>query len=138
LKPLSSTARAFLGSAALLTSFLPIRRLNLAAAAMPDDRHPHWSLEVVGGGSRESEYCIGWNRHAETIFVAFFRSLPNVRFRRECLRTKDNGSVALDWVSGDDFRLPPDSSLLILLVSVPDSSLSTQKQLETQDSVWIW
>ena len=43
------------------------------------------------------------NRHQETIFAAFFRSLPNVVFRRECLRMHDNGTVALDWpVGGSD------------------------------------
>ncbi|CAL5343216.1 unnamed protein product [Camellia sinensis] len=132
-------ARASLGSAAPLTSFLPIRCLNPAAAtaAMPAKHHPHPSLEVVGGGGWDSFLpalkilnrpykpypVIGWNRHVETIFAAFFRSLPNVRFRRECLRTKDNGSVALDWVSGDDFRLPPDSPLLILLPPIPNVRL---------------
>ncbi|KAL7184828.1 hypothetical protein ACSBR2_026881 [Camellia fascicularis] len=134
-------ARASLGSAAPLISFLPIRSLNPAAAtatvAMPDERHPYPSLEVVvGGGGRDSFLpalkilnrpyepypVIGWNRHVETIFAAFFRSLPSVRFRRECLRTKDNGSVALDWVSGDDFRLPPDSPLLILLPGLTGGS----------------
>ncbi|CAL5407076.1 unnamed protein product [Camellia sinensis] len=133
-------ARASLGSAAPLTSFLPIRSLNPAAAtaAMPAEHHPHPSLEVVGGGGRDSLPAIkilnrpykpypviGWNRHVETIFAAFFRSLPNVRFRRECLRTKDNGSVALDWVSGDDFRLPPDSPLLILLPGLTGGSGDT-------------
>ncbi|GMP68427.1 hypothetical protein CsSME_00028052 [Camellia sinensis var. sinensis] len=134
-------ARASLGSAAPLTSFLPIRCLNPAAAtaAMPAKHHPHPSLEVVGGGGWDSFLpalkilnrpykpypVIGWNRHVETIFAAFFRSLPNVRFRRECLRTKDNGSVALDWVSGDDFRLPPDSPLLILLPGLTGGSGDT-------------
>ncbi|KAF5948079.1 hypothetical protein HYC85_014036 [Camellia sinensis] len=134
-------ARASLGSAAPLTSFLPIRSLNPAAAtaAMPAEHQPHPSLEVVGGGGRDSFLpaikilnrpykpypVIGWNRHVETIFAAFFRSLPNVRFRRECLRTKDNGSVALDWVSGDDFRLPPDSPLLILLPGLTGGSGDT-------------
>ncbi|GMP68434.1 hypothetical protein CsSME_00028059 [Camellia sinensis var. sinensis] len=93
-------ARASLGPAAPLISFLPIRSLNPAAAtaAMPDERHPQSSLEVVGGGGRDSFLpalkilnrpyepypVIGWNRHVETIFAEFFRSLPNVRFRREC------------------------------------------------------
>ncbi|KAI8019782.1 Embryogenesis-associated protein EMB8, partial [Camellia lanceoleosa] len=68
---------------------------------MPDDRHPHPSLEVVGGGGRDS----------------FLRALKILNRPYEyCYWTKDNGSVALDWVSGDDFRLPPDSPLLILLV----------------------
>lgn len=99
------------------------------AAAMPRP-HPHPSLEVVGGSRHdlflpvlealERPYSpfplIGWSRHLETIFAAFFRSLPDVRLRRRCLRTQDGGSVALDWVSGDDRRLPLDSPVLILLV----------------------
>lgn len=102
------------------------------ADPMPEHSLPHPSLEVVGGG-RDSFLpalktlnrpydpypVIGWNRHLETIFAAFFRSLPDVRFRRQCLRTKDDGSVALDWVSGDDTQLPPHSSVLILLVRLP-------------------
>lgn len=98
---------------------------------------PHPSLEITGGGrdmfisafkSLNNPYSaypiVGWNRHIETIFASFFRSTPDVRLRRECLRTKDDGSVALDWVSGDDRRLPPDSPLLILLVSSILSSCS--------------
>ncbi|KAI4312660.1 hypothetical protein MLD38_037462 [Melastoma candidum] len=89
---------------------------------------PHPSLEVLGGAAEaflpilktlHQPYkpypFIGWNRHVETIFAAFFRKLPEVRFKRECLRTPDDGSVALGWVSGDDGRLPPDSPLLVLL-----------------------
>lgn len=56
------------------------------------------------------------NRHLETIFAAFFRSLPAVAYRRECLRTADDGVVALDWVAGDHARLPADAPTLILLV----------------------
>lgn len=93
----------------------------------PLSHHP--SLEVVGGASNSFLKAfnklklpykpfpfIGWNCHVETIFAAFFRSIPDVRFSRECLRTKDNGAVSLDWVSGEDGRLSPDSPLLILLV----------------------
>lgn len=89
---------------------------------------PNWSVEVIGGGlgssiaafeSLRSRYfpypVIGWNKHLETIFAAYYRSLPDVRLRRECLRTKDDGAVALDWVCGDDRVLPGDSPLLILL-----------------------
>nr|ABK26924.1 unknown [Picea sitchensis] len=36
------------------------------------------------------------NRHVETIFASFFRSLPVIKFRRECLRMEDGGTVALD------------------------------------------
>ncbi|MCO5568424.1 hypothetical protein L7F22_022123 [Adiantum nelumboides] len=49
------------------------------------------------------------NRHQETIFASFFRSLPDVIFRRECLRMQDNGTVALDWpVRGADCEVGPD------------------------------
>jgi len=37
------------------------------------------------------------NRHVETVFAAFFRSLPKLTFRRECVRMADGGTVALDW-----------------------------------------
>lgn len=90
---------------------------------------PHPSLEVIGGGSDrflpafkdlDLPYkpfpVIGSNRHLETIFASFFRTCPNVKLRRECLRAADNGTVALDWVAGDDLRLPLDSPVLILLV----------------------
>lgn len=89
----------------------------------------HPSLEIMGGArdrfvpsltqlSRPYKPfpLLGWNCHVETIFAAFFRSTPDVELRRECLRTEDGGSVALDWVSGDDRRLPPDAPLVILLV----------------------
>eukprot|EP00252_Welwitschia_mirabilis_P001173 TRINITY_DN11092_c0_g1_i1.p1 TRINITY_DN11092_c0_g1~~TRINITY_DN11092_c0_g1_i1.p1 ORF type:complete len:464 (-),score=44.44 TRINITY_DN11092_c0_g1_i1:233-1624(-) len=70
------------------------------------------------------------NRHIETIFAAFFRTLPNVRFRRECLRMSDNGTVALDWpVSGEDdiwsIQLPFDSPILILLPGLTGGSDDT-------------
>lgn len=88
------------------------------------------SLEIIGAREsvlshltslqRQRPYypfpIIASNRHIETIFASFFRSLPSVSLRRECLRTRDDGAVALDWVSGDDRRLPPESPLLILLV----------------------
>ncbi|KAL3817868.1 hypothetical protein ACJIZ3_003773 [Penstemon smallii] len=97
---------------------------------------PHPSLEVIGGGMERflpalktlhlpyTPYpLVGWNRHVETIFAAFFRSLPDVRLRRECLRTKDGGAVALDWVSGDDRSLlAPDSPLVILLPGLTGGS----------------
>ncbi|KAK3228162.1 hypothetical protein Dsin_008024 [Dipteronia sinensis] len=118
----------------------PIASLNVTTTttttkAMPS---PHHSLEVIGGArdaflpalkTLDRPYnafpVIGWNRHVETIFAAFFRSLPDVRLKRECLRTKDNGSVALDWVSGDHERLPPDSPLLILLPGLTGGSGDT-------------
>ncbi|XP_010100196.2 embryogenesis-associated protein EMB8 [Morus notabilis] len=103
------------------------------STAMPDH---HSSLEILGGAAGASflpalktlsrRYnpfpLIGWNRHLETIFAAFFRSVPDVALRRECLRTNDDGSVALDWVSGDDRALPPDSPLLILLPGLTGGS----------------
>ena len=59
------------------------------------------------------------NTHVETIFASKLRSTPYVRFRRECLRTKDNGVVSLDWVAGDDHSWSPKSPILILLVYIP-------------------
>jgi hypothetical protein len=66
------------------------------------------------------------NAHVETIFAAFFRRLPDVRFRRECLAAPDGGTVALDWPvhggkrASDDAmwsqELPAGSPVLILLV----------------------
>ncbi|KAH7560881.1 hypothetical protein ACOSP7_016659 [Xanthoceras sorbifolium] len=115
----------------------PIASLHVSATAkaMPS---PHHSLEVIGGArdaflpvlkTLDRPYrafpVIGWNRHVETIFAAFFRSLPDVRLKRECIRTKDDGSVALDWVSGDHERLPPDSPLLILLPGLTGGSEDT-------------
>ncbi|CAH9124948.1 unnamed protein product [Cuscuta epithymum] len=99
---------------------------------------PHPSVEVIGGARdvflpalkslHNNTYrpypIIGWNRHAETIYAAFFRTLPDVKLRRECLRTKDDGSVALDWVSGDD-GLPPDCPVLILLPGLTGGSEDT-------------
>nr|GME03231.1 embryogenesis-associated protein EMB8 [Ipomoea batatas] len=131
--PVSSSFRHL--SLRPLSSVFRVRSCSTASAAvaaktplMSDNLIPHPSLEVVGGArdaflpalkSLQNPYhpypIIGWNRHAETIFAAFFRSLPDLKLRRECLRTKDNGSVALDWVAGDDRRLPPDSPVLILL-----------------------
>ncbi|XP_010919344.2 embryogenesis-associated protein EMB8 [Elaeis guineensis] len=95
------------------------------------------SLEVVGArrslltrfASLQPPYkrfpFLGWNRHVETIFAAFFRSLPRVALRRECLRTRDDGTVALDWVSGDEQQLPFDSSVLILLPGLTGGSDDT-------------
>lgn len=110
-----------------------------AAAAMPDSSSNfHPSLEVVGGAAdtflpafkpSHLPYVpypfIASNRHLETIFAAFFRSLPDVRLRRECLRTSDDGAVALDWVSGDDRNLPSESPVLILLPGLTGGSDDT-------------
>ncbi|XWS61532.1 hypothetical protein CRYUN_Cryun07bG0133300 [Craigia yunnanensis] len=100
---------------------------------MPD-HHP--SLEVIGGArdrfllalhsTLRQPYnpfpLIAWNRHVETIFAAVFRFVPHVRLRRECLRVKDGGSVALDWISGDELPLPPDSPILILMPGLTGGS----------------
>ncbi|KAK4844053.1 hypothetical protein QYF36_015836 [Acer negundo] len=116
----------------------PISSLNVTTTTTKAMPSPHHSLEVIGGArdaflpalkTLDRPYnafpVIGWNRHVETILASFFRSLPDVRLKRECLRTKDNGSVALDWVSGDHERLPPDSPLLILLPGLTGGSGDT-------------
>lgn len=124
------------------TSHLSTLRATVtAAAAMRESLiNHHHSLEVIGGAvdtflpafkNLNLPYVpfpfIAWNRHVETIFAAFFRSLPDVRFRRECLRTSDDGSVALDWVSGDDRDLSSDSPVLILLVGLKIFILCIQR-----------
>ncbi|WOL07013.1 embryogenesis-associated protein EMB8 [Canna indica] len=68
---------------------------------------------------------VGWNRHVETIFASFFRSLPAVPLRRECLRTRDDGAIALDWVVGDERLLPFDSPVLILMPGLTGGSDDT-------------
>ncbi|KAL0446530.1 UNVERIFIED_CONTAM: Embryogenesis-associated protein [Sesamum latifolium] len=112
---------------------------TIAAAKMPgSSSKSHPSLEVIGGAvdtflpalkTLHLPYVpypfVGWNCHVETIFAAFFRSLPDVRFRRECLRTRDDGAVALDWVSGDDRNLPSNSPVLILLPGLTGGSEDT-------------
>ena len=141
---LGSTPSSSLLTTSRLSSFTPSlitnqrrRSLRLTTAAVvamsefPSEKpiQPHPSLEVIGGGcdrflpalkDLNLPYkpfpVIGWNRHLETIFASFYRSCPDVRFRRECLRAADNGTVALDWVVGDDLRLPIDAPVLILLV----------------------
>ncbi|KAI5329305.1 PREDICTED: embryogenesis-associated [Prunus dulcis] len=105
---------------------------NVSSAAYP---MAHPSLETLGGArdiflpalsSLTRPYnpfpVIGSNRHVETIFASFYRSTPDVRLRRECLRTTDDGAVSLDWVSSDDRLLPPDSPLLILLPGLTGGS----------------
>ncbi|XP_057456877.1 embryogenesis-associated protein EMB8 [Lotus japonicus] len=97
--------------------------------------HPHPSFEILGGARDRFLPALpflarpyhpfpflAWNRHIETIFASFFRSTPDVKLRRQCLRTQDGGAVALDWVSGDDPSLPPDSPLLILLPGLTGGS----------------
>ncbi|XP_072958521.1 embryogenesis-associated protein EMB8 [Typha angustifolia] len=128
-------------------SFLPLRSLHPTMASFHSpkpvanqqlqDPSPSSSLEIIGSrrhllsrfSSLQKPYTpfpvVGWNRHVETIFAAFFRSLPDVALRRECLRTRDDGSVALDWVSGDERRLPLDSPVLILLPGLTGGSDDT-------------
>ncbi|GAV88905.1 Abhydrolase_6 domain-containing protein [Cephalotus follicularis] len=131
-------ARALLGFASphlshLQTKTPPITSLHVTA--MPDHSH-HPSLDITGGArdrflpplsnTLTRPYnpfpLIGWNRHVETIFASFFRQIPDVKLRRECLRTKDDGAVSLDWVSGDHLDVPPDSPLLILLPGLTGGS----------------
>ncbi|KAE8699848.1 hypothetical protein F3Y22_tig00110569pilonHSYRG00072 [Hibiscus syriacus] len=97
------------------------------------DHHP--SLEVIGGArdrflpalhsTLRQPYqpfpLVGWNRYVETIFASF-RNVPDVRLRRECLRVEDGGTVALDWVSGDQYSLPPDAPILIVLPGLTGGS----------------
>ncbi|TMX03667.1 hypothetical protein EJD97_014940 [Solanum chilense] len=144
-------ARASIGSATpISSSFHRIKKLSNSspplhvtfrhsntscATTMSDGKDPHPSLQVTGGArhkflsafkSLHNPYnpypIVSGNRHIETIFAAFFRDVPDLRLRRECLRTKDDGSIALDWVSGDDRSLPPDSPLLILLPGLTGGS----------------
>jgi hypothetical protein len=110
---------------------------SVASSQNPDpdraaagEQLPHSTLEIAGARSGllagfdslrrpyRAYPVLASNRHVETIFAAFTRSLPAVTFRRECLRAPDDGAVALDWVSADDRALPPDAPLLILLVCV--------------------
>ncbi|KAL7607989.1 embryogenesis-associated protein EMB8 [Lactuca sativa] len=98
------------------------------------DHHP--SLEVLGGAC--DSFCpiikthldrpynsfpvFGSNCHLETIFAAFFRKIPDVKLKRECLRTQDDGTVTLDWVSGDTRNLPETSPILLLLPGLSGGS----------------
>ncbi|KAF6153705.1 hypothetical protein GIB67_000938 [Kingdonia uniflora] len=99
------------------------------------------SLEIIGGArdtllpvlttlqkGYNSFPIVSWNRHFETIFASFYRSLPGVRLRRECLRSEDNGTVTLDWVYGDDVELPRESPVLILLPGLTGGSGDTYIQ----------
>ncbi|GJP54053.1 hypothetical protein CLOM_g13169 [Closterium sp. NIES-68] len=73
------------------------------------------------------------NCHVETIFAAVARSLPAVRFRRECLRMADGGTVALDWPVGGEAlegttangEVPPGTPWLILLPGLTGGSDDT-------------
>ncbi|KAF5734953.1 embryogenesis-associated protein EMB8 [Tripterygium wilfordii] len=142
-------ARACLGSPPIISSSFQHFRLSTAkfpavnashvsttittTTTMP---HPHPSLEVAGGARERfllplmtilsKPYTpfplVAYNRHLETIFAAFFRSIPQIRLRRECLRTADDGAVALDWVAGDDGRLPLETPVVILLPGLTGGS----------------
>ncbi|XP_020539554.1 embryogenesis-associated protein EMB8 isoform X2 [Jatropha curcas] len=137
-------ARASFGSVPALVSFRlprlspqPISAVHVAAASIPmaDAKTPHPSIEVIGGGrdlflpafkTINHPYTpfpfITKNRHVETIFASLLRTTPYVRYKRECIRTKDDGAVALDWVAGDSRRLSPDSPVLILLPGLTGGS----------------
>ncbi|XP_076927679.1 embryogenesis-associated protein EMB8-like [Bidens hawaiensis] len=123
----------------------PITKLSIATTKhpfFPAKRHvtmsatqPHQSLDVTGGDvdsflpafttlhrPYNSYSVVGSNTHLETIFAFYFRSTPDVSLRRQCLRTKDDGSVSLDWVVGDDRNLSPNAPTLILLPGLTGGS----------------
>ncbi|XP_031496238.1 embryogenesis-associated protein EMB8 isoform X1 [Nymphaea colorata] len=122
-------------SAHILSRLLPRVRAGASVPSASGSADIHPTLEVIGGDrfplqalgrSYRPFPLIGSNRHVETIFAAFFRSLPDVRYRRECLRTADGGAVALDWpVGGDDQRLASDAPVLILLPGLTGGSGDT-------------
>ncbi|XP_039141968.1 embryogenesis-associated protein EMB8 [Dioscorea cayenensis subsp. rotundata] len=109
---------------------------SMASVEIPNAL-PHSSLELIGPrcsllssfSSLQRPYkpfpIIAWNCHVETLFAAFFRSLPSVTLRRECLRTPDDGAVALDWVAADDRLLPFESPVLVLLPGLTGGSGDT-------------
>ncbi|KAJ1280204.1 hypothetical protein BS78_04G213300 [Paspalum vaginatum] len=128
-----------------LRSLLPAAAMSSAASSGPNPSFgaaeeaqalplPHSTLEIAGPrrgllsgfASLRAPYrafpVFASNRHAETIFAAFTRSLPAVKLRRECLRAPDDGAVALDWVSGDERALPRDAPVLILLPGLTGGS----------------
>ena len=117
--------RSFIPGAAMSSAPNPSSGAGEEAQAPP---LPHSTLEIAGArrgllsgfASLRAPYrafpVLASNRHVETIFAAFTRSLPTVKLRRECLRGPDDGAVALDWVAGDDRVLPRDAPVLILLV----------------------
>ncbi|KAL8138897.1 hypothetical protein V2J09_004898 [Rumex salicifolius] len=132
----------------LLSQLLPATgrslRFVVASSMSTDSGHQrrsssHSPTLEVGGGARDSLLpvlkdldrpydpfpFIGWNRHVETIFAALFRSRPEVCYRRECLRTPDDGAIALDWIAGDDRSFPDDSPVVILLPGLTGGSGDT-------------
>jgi len=134
--PFVASSRRF---APRLRSLIPGAAMSSAASSAPNPSSgageeaqapplPHSTLEIAGArrgllsgfASLRAPYrafpVLASNRHVETIFAAFTRSLPAVKLRRECLCAPDDGAVALDWVAGDNRVLPRDAPVLILLV----------------------
>ncbi|XP_076881400.1 embryogenesis-associated protein EMB8-like [Bidens hawaiensis] len=116
-------------------------------------KHHHQSLEVLGGA--RDTYCpvinthitrpynhfpvLGTNCHVETIFASLFRTVPDVKLKRECLRTRDDGTVALDWVSGDARNLPDNTPVLLLLPGLTggsDDSYVRHMLVRARNSGW--
>ncbi|GJY61904.1 hypothetical protein Tco_0462561 [Tanacetum coccineum] len=66
---------------------------------------------MVGGGNGSRVRGRGWWRVPRL-------EKPDVKLKREFLRTKYDGTVTLDWVSGDAKRLPEDMSIPLLLTRI--------------------
>ncbi|KAG0488587.1 hypothetical protein HPP92_007398 [Vanilla planifolia] len=137
-QPLNSPSLSRLPSVGVAASSGSTEAATAVPATVSEPRDASLaSLEVIGAqramllrfDSMQRPYrpypVIGWNRHVETIFAAYFRSFPRVQLRRECLRARDNGSVSLDWVLGDEHWLRPDSPVLILLPGLTGGSQDT-------------
>jgi len=145
--PFVASTRRF---APRLRSLIPGAAMSPAASSAPNPSSgageeaqaqapplPHSTLEIAGArrgvlsgfASLRTPYrafpVLALNRHVETIFAAFTRSLPAVKLRRECLRGPDDGAVALDWVAGDDRALPRDAPVLVLLPGLTGGSDDT-------------
>nr|GEU85868.1 hypothetical protein [Tanacetum cinerariifolium] len=73
----------------------------------------HPSLKVSGGAL--DSFLPASFHHSEP-------PSPYVRFRRECIWTKDKGVVTLDWVAGDDRCLSPKSPILVLVPGLANGS----------------
>lgn len=105
-KPKGSVPRVVTGDSQLATDLL---------SQLPDLTTPYRPYPGLG------------NRHVETIYAAFFRKRPPVRFWRELLRMADGGTVALDWPEGGADaeqweELPPRAPHLILLPGLTGGS----------------
>ncbi|KAL0326721.1 UNVERIFIED_CONTAM: Embryogenesis-associated protein [Sesamum angustifolium] len=89
----------FSGSGALPPT-IPGPNARLLQQEPPFTRNHRWSREDIPSriedlSSSLRSLSVYWlELPCLTIFSAFFRSLPDVRFRRECLRTRDDGAVA--------------------------------------------